>query len=72
MWLYRLIRDNQTLNHPLRCIPPNLIRRQPLPMRAHYLVTPIITGNAAIPTPEAEQLIFGRKAKGLCRNVPVI
>jgi hypothetical protein len=60
MWLYRLIRDEQTLNRPPRRIPPNLIRRQPLPLRAHYLMTPIISGNAGIPAPEAEQLIVGR------------
>jgi hypothetical protein len=60
MWLYRLVRDEQTLNQPPRRLSGNLIRRQPLPLRAHYLVTPIITGNARIPAPEAEQLIIGR------------
>jgi|SRR5215475_705243 len=60
MWLYRLIRDDQTLNQPPRRIMPNLISRQPLPLRTHYLMTPIITGNANIPAPEAEQLIIGR------------
>src|SRR5262245_13346914 len=45
MWLYRLIRDDQTLNQPPRHIAPNLIRRRGLPLRAHYLMTPIITGN---------------------------
>jgi Pvc16 N-terminal domain len=60
MWLYRLIRDEQTLNRPPRQVPPNLIRRQPLPLRAHYLMTPIISGNAGMPAPEAEQLIIGR------------
>jgi len=59
MWLYRLIRDEQTLNRPPRRIGPDQIRRQPLPMRAHYLMTPIITGNANMPAPEAEQLIIG-------------
>jgi hypothetical protein len=60
MWLYRLIRDEQTLNQPPRRTSPTLIRRQALPVRAHYLMTPIITGNAKIPAPEAEQLIIGR------------
>ncbi|MGF6871002.1 DUF4255 domain-containing protein [Paraburkholderia sp. MM5477-R1] len=59
MWLYRLIRDEQLLNEPPRRIPTNLVRRQPLPVRAHYLMTPIITGNAKMPAPEAEQLIIG-------------
>jgi hypothetical protein len=58
MWLYRLIRDEQTLNQPPRHISPTLIRRQPLPLRAHYLMTPI--GKAEAPAPESEQLIIGR------------
>jgi hypothetical protein len=33
-WLYRVRRYNQTLNQPPRRIAPNLIRRQPLPVRA--------------------------------------
>jgi Pvc16 N-terminal domain len=60
MWLYRLVRDEQTLNRPPRRISPTLTRRQPLPVRAHYLMTPIITGASKIPAPEAEQLIVGR------------
>lgn len=60
MWLYRLVRDEQTLNRPPRRISPTLTRRQPLPVRAHYLMTPIVTGSAKIPAPEAEQLIIGR------------
>jgi hypothetical protein len=31
-----------------------------LPVRLHYLMTPIITGASNIPAPEAEQLIIGR------------
>jgi hypothetical protein len=60
MWLYRLIRDEQTLNQPPRRVSPTLVSRQALPVRAHYLMTPIISGNAKIPAPEAEQLIIGR------------
>jgi len=61
MWLYRLIRDEQTLNRPPRQIAPNLYRRQPLPVRLHYLMTPILTGSAGgVPAPETEQLIIGR------------
>ena len=60
MWLYRMVRDEQTLNRPPQRIPPNLVRRQPLPLRVHYLMTPIITGSANMPAPETEQLIIGR------------
>jgi hypothetical protein len=60
LWLYRIVRDDQTLNRPARPLPGNLRRRHPLPLRAHYLMTPIISGNAALPAPETEQLVIGR------------
>jgi Pvc16 N-terminal domain len=60
VWLYRLIRDEQTLNQPPRRVSPTLIRRQALPVCAHYMITPIIMGDAGMPAPEAEQLIIGR------------
>jgi len=60
MWLYRLVRDEQTLNRPPQRVAPNLVRRRALPLRVHYLMTPIITGNANVPAPEAEQLVIGR------------
>ena len=61
MWLYRLIRDDQTLNRPVRRLAPNLLRRHPLPVRLHYLMTPILTGTTNnVPAPETEQLIIGR------------
>jgi hypothetical protein len=59
MWLYRLIRDGHTLKRPPRRIPPDLIRRRPLPLRAHYMMTPIITSGTNMPAPETEQLILG-------------
>jgi hypothetical protein len=60
LWLYRLIRDEQTLNRPPQRPAPDRILRQPLPVRLHYLATPIITGNAGMPAPETEQIILGR------------
>jgi len=60
MWLYRLVRDDQTLNQLPRRPAPNRIRRHPLPVRVHYLMTPIVTGNANTPAPETEQLVIGR------------
>ncbi len=66
MWLYRLIRDDQTLNRPPLRVAPNLIRRHPLPVRLHYLMTPILTGSSNnIPAPESEQLIIGRVLQAL-------
>lgn len=60
LWLYRLVRDEQLLNRPPQRPSPNRIRRQPLPVRLHYLATPIISGNAGAPAPETEQIILGR------------
>jgi|SRR5208282_4837747 len=54
VWLYRVSRDDQTLNQPPCRIAPNLIRRQPLPVRAHYLTAPIVTSTTNAPGPEAE------------------
>lgn len=58
LWLYRIARDDQRLNDPPLRIAPNQLRTPPLPLRLHYLITPITakrTGN-----PETEQLIMGR------------
>ena len=66
MWLYRLIRDDQTLNRPPERVAPHLIRRHPLPVRLHYLMTPILTGSSnSTPSPESEQLIIGRVLQAL-------
>ena len=60
VWAYRLVRDDLTLNQPQVRPAPNRLLRQRLPVRVHYLMTPIVTGNANAPAPEAEQLIIGR------------
>jgi hypothetical protein len=59
LWLYRLSRDENRLNDPptmrplsggrVEVVPP------PLPLRLHYLVTPLVKGK-----PELEQRILGR------------
>src|SRR5215471_4659040 len=60
LWLYRLIRDEQTLNQPPLRPAPNRIRRRPLPVRLHYLITPIISSAAGGGSPETEQHVLGR------------
>jgi hypothetical protein len=60
LWLYRLIRDEQTLTQPPSRPAPNRIRRQPLPVRLHYLMTPIISGASGGGSPETEQHVLGR------------
>ncbi len=43
-----------------------MIRRHPLPVRLHYLMTPILTGSSNnMPAPESEQLIIGRVLQAL-------
>jgi len=59
IWLYRLVRDEQRLNQqPLR-LPPDRLRTAPLPLRLHYLVTPIMRGASGDPAPETEQQVLG-------------
>ena len=59
LWLYRVVRDEERLNtRPVR-VAPNQIRPAPLPLRLHYLSTPITNRN--VPGgPETEQVILGR------------
>lgn len=58
VWLYRLVRDEQRLNdQPVR-ISATEVRPAPLPLRLHYLITPVINENAG--EPETEQLLMGK------------
>jgi hypothetical protein len=59
LWLYRVLRDDMRLNDPPR-IRPRLpagveLLPPPLPLRLHYLVTPL-----AADAPDTEQKILGR------------
>jgi hypothetical protein len=59
LWLYRVVRDDQTLNALPRRISPSETLPPPLPLRLHYLVTPL----TATKTPggsETEQVILGK------------
>lgn len=58
VWLYRVIRDDQRLNDPPERLGSNLLRPQPLPVRLHYLLTPVT--NRKVGDPETEQLIMGK------------
>src|SRR5262245_62127969 len=59
VWLYRVIRDEERLNAPPQRTRPNLLQPPPLPVRLHYLVTPI-TGAQSQIGPETEQVILGK------------
>jgi hypothetical protein len=59
LWLYRVMRDDQRLNDPERRINPTTFARRPLPMRLHYLVTPITT-RENLGDPDTEQYLLGK------------
>ena len=59
VWLYRVVRDEDRLNAPARRITPLLVEEPPLPMRLHYLMTPL-TNPALVDGPETEQVIMGK------------
>ena len=57
LWLYRVLRDDMRLNDPPERLAPTLFRAPPLPLRLHYLITPVtLTSSltpAAAPTPSS-------------------
>lgn len=56
VWLYRVVRDEQTLNAP-RQRHDDLLERKMLPLRLHYLMTPVV--NLDNNSTEQGQLILG-------------
>lgn len=60
LWLYRLQRDGDTLNHPPRRVAPGELQPRPLPLRLHYLVTPIVDHSTRPLAPELEQHVLGK------------
>lgn len=58
VWMYRVLRDEERLNDPDLCPAPGLLQPPPLPLRLHYLMTPM-TGTGASAT-ETAQLILGK------------
>ena len=58
-WLYRVIRDEERLNDPARRVSLTELRPPPLPLRLHYLVTPI-TSRLNAGDPETEQYALGK------------
>src|SRR4051794_8655223 len=47
VWLYRVARDDERSNAPPMRVSPTLVRRPPLPLRLHYLITPVTASNLA-------------------------
>lgn len=64
LWLYRITRDEDRLNDPPERISPTVFQEPPLPLRLHYLMTPIVdpaTPNNA----EIEQSVLGKVVQSL-------
>lgn len=59
VWLYRIVRDEERVNAPAERTSDNRLRRTPLPLRLHYLITPVIQ-QATDDTPETVQKILGK------------
>jgi hypothetical protein len=64
VWLYRVVRDEDRLNDPPERESARDRRMTPLPVRLHYLVTPIVQPNVAN-APELEQIILGKVLQSL-------
>jgi hypothetical protein len=59
LWLYRVIRDDQRLNDPQPRLSATTFGPRPLPMRLHYLITPVTT-RANLGDPDTEQYLLGK------------
>jgi len=59
IWLYRVNRDEDMLNRPMQRLNALQVRYPPLPLRLHYLITPIIN-RSATGSAQTEQIILGK------------
>lgn len=59
VWLYRVARDEATLNRPPERIGPTTVLSPPFPARLHYLVAPVVDVQG-VDGPETEQVILGK------------
>ena len=70
VWLYRVVRDEARLNDPpqVRPLPGGRVEiiPAPLPLRLHYLITPLTDDN-----PDTEQRILGRVLQ-LLHSTPIL
>src|SRR5574341_483971 len=60
VWLYRVVRDAERLNDPPERLGWSQLRTPPLPLKLHYLITPV-TGTELSPlgSPQDEQRLLG-------------
>lgn len=64
LWLYRTVRDEHRLNAPPERLTRAHLERVPLPVRLHYLVTPIVSIEDP-DSPLTEQTILGKVLQSL-------
>lgn len=61
IWLYHITRDPELLNMPPRRVGPDTWEQRPLPLRLHYLMTPVVNGGEnSSNDPGLEQFIIGK------------
>ena len=66
LWLYRLVRDEERLNAPPERLSNNQLKYPPLPVRLHYLITPmVISKSKDTHNGEMEQAILGKVLQAL-------
>lgn len=60
LWLYLIQREEYTLNRAPRRLPTDRLERRPLPLRLHFLVTPLVDHEVRTDATDLEHLILGR------------
>lgn len=60
VWLYRIVRDETRLNQPPRRVGLDQVLPPPLPLRLHYLLTPVTLSPRTGGAPDIEQQVMGR------------
>lgn len=60
IWLYLIQREEHTLNRPQRRPASDRLEPRPLPLRLHYLITPLVDHATRNDATELEQLILGK------------
>ena len=58
VWLYRIMRDEQRLNDPPVRLSPTELLPPPLPLKLHFLITPVTSERFG--DPETEQIMMGK------------